>query len=547
MSKRKTGFSILSLLLILSIFLTACNSGEVGGDEKEGKSDGKPQQGGDLIAGSTGEPTLFNSLYSTDTASSDIERLIYNTLLDVNEKLEVENQLAEEVKESEDGLTFDVKLKEGVKFHDGEEMTADDVVFTYSIPMSDDYVGERGSNFKMIESVTKKGKYEVQFKLKKPDPYFYNVTLASYGILPKHILKDVPISKLGEHEFNRKNPIGTGPFKFKEWKEGQYVKVEAFDDYYAGRPHLDSITYKIIPDSNAALSQLQAGDVDYLVVTPGPDYKTAEKFNNVKMETDLGLNYTYIGWNERNELFKDKKVRQALTHALDRQALVDQVLDGDGEIANIPESPLSWNYPDNKDKFKTFEYDPEKAKKLLKEAGWTDSDGDGILDKDGKKFSFVIKTNQGNKTREDLAVVVQQQLKEIGIQAKPQIVEWSALIEQMNPPNWDFDAMIMGWSLATFPDQSNIFHSKEAEKGLNYVWYQNKKLDKLLDEAKTLKDREEYKKAYEDIYEILAEDQPYTFLYYTNYHRAMPKNMKGYVFHPKEDFYKAEDWWLDQK
>lgn len=156
MNKRKTGFSILSLLLILSIFLTACNSGEVGGDEKEGKSDGKPQQGGDLIAGSTGEPTLFNSLYSTDTASSDIERLIYNTLLDVNEKLEVENQLADEVKESEDGLTFDVKLKEGVKFHDGEEMTADDVVFTYSIPMSDEYVGERGSNFKMIESVTKK-------------------------------------------------------------------------------------------------------------------------------------------------------------------------------------------------------------------------------------------------------------------------------------------------------------------------------------------------------------------------------------------------------
>ena len=251
MNKRKTGFSILSLLLILSIFLTACNSGEVGGDEKEGKSDGKPQQGGDLIAGSTGEPTLFNSLYSTDTASSDIERLIYNTLLDVNEKLEVENQLADEVKEAEDGLTFDVKLKEGVKFHDGEEMTADDVVFTYSIPMSDEYVGERGSNFKMIESVTKKGKYEVQFKLKKQDPYFYNVTLASYGILPKHILKDVPISKLGEHEFNRKNPIGTGPFKFKEWKEGQYVKVEAFDDYYAGRPHLDSITYKIIPDSKS--------------------------------------------------------------------------------------------------------------------------------------------------------------------------------------------------------------------------------------------------------------------------------------------------------
>ncbi|MDA7026090.1 peptide-binding protein [Bacillus sp. CLL-7-23] len=543
MKKNKIVFS---MLLIFMLLLTACNSGEVSGDKHDGKSDGKPKQGGDLVVGSTGEPTLFNPLYSTDSASSDIEDLIYSTLLDVNEKLEVEYDLAEDVKQSKDGLSFDVKLRKGVKFHDGKEMTADDVVFTYSIPLNDDYVGERGTNFKVIKSITKKGKYEVEFKLKHPDPYFYNVTLGSYGILPKHILKDVPISKLGEHEFNRKNPIGTGPFKFKEWKQGQYVKVEAFDHYYGGRPHLDSITYKIIPDGNAALTQLQAGDIGYYVIK-GPDYKTAEGFDHVKVETKLGLNYSYIGWNQKNELFRDKKVRQALSYAINRQAIVDQVLDGDGKVANIPESPISWNYPKNKDKIKTFDYNPEKAKKLLKEAGWTDSDGDGILDKDGKKFAFTMKTNQGNKPREDLAVVVQQQLKEIGIEAKPQIVEWSALIEQMNPPNWDFDAIILGWSLATFPDQSNIFHSKEAKKGLNYVWYQNKELDKLLDKAKTYKDREDYQKIYEKIYEILAEDQPYTFLYYENYHRAMPANMKGFVFHPKNDLYKAEDWWLDKK
>ncbi|NPC92182.1 peptide-binding protein [Bacillus sp. WMMC1349] len=544
MKKNKIVFS---MLLIFMLLLTACNSGEVSGDKNDGKSDGKPKQGGDLIAGSYGEPTLFNPLYSTDASSGDIETLIYNKLLNVNEKLELENDLAEEVKQSKDGLTIDAKLKKGVKFHDGKEMTADDVVFSFSIPLSDDYDGERGAAFKPLKSVKKTGKYSVQFKLKYSDPEFYNDALTSFAVLPKHILKDVPISKLGEHEFNRKNPIGTGPFKFKEWKQGQYIKVEAFDDYFNGRPHLDSITYKIIPDSNAALSQLKGGDIDYFVIQAGPDYKTAESFPNVKIETDLGLNYSYIGWNQKNKLFKDKKVRQALTHAINRQAIVDQILDGDGKIANIPESPLSWNYPKDHDKFKTFDYDPEKAKKMLKEAGWSDTNGDGILDKDGKKFSFELKTNQGNKIREDLAVVVQEQLKEIGIEVKPRIVEWSALIDQIHPPKWDFDAIILSWSMSTFPDQSSIFHSKESEKGLNNIWYQNKEVDKLFEKAKSLSDREEYKKIYEEIYKRLAEDQPYTFLFYPNYHRAMPANMKGYTFHPKLDFYKAEEWWLDRK
>lgn len=271
--------------------------------------------------------------------------------------------------------------------------------------------------------------------------------------------------------------------------------------------------------------------------------KTVEKFDHVKLESDLGLNYSYLGWNEKNELFKDKKVRQALTHAIDRESIVQNVLDGDGEVANIPESPVSWNYPKDAD-IPVFEYDPEKAKKMLKEAGWEDTDGDGILDKDGKKFSFTIKTNQGNKVREDAAVVIQQQLKEVGIEAKPQIVEFSALIEQTSAPNWNYDALLLGWSLATFPDQYDIFHSSQSKAGLNNIWYKNEEVDKLLVNAKKLKDRKEYSKAYEKIYKMIAEDQPYTFLFYYNYHRAIPKNLKGFEFHPKNDFYEVNKWWL---
>ncbi|MEC0323199.1 peptide-binding protein [Bacillus subtilis] len=543
MKRRKTALMMLSVLMVLAIFLSAC-SGSKSSNSSEKKSAGKPQQGGDLVVGSIGEPTLFNSLYSTDDASTDIENMLYSFLTKTDEKLNVKLSLAESIKELDGGLAYDVKIKKGVKFHDGKELTADDVVFTYSVPLSKDYKGERGSTYEMLKSVEKKGDYEVLFKLKYKDGNFYNNALNSTAILPKHILGNVPIADLEENEFNRKKPIGSGPFKFKEWKQGQYIKLEANDDYFEGRPYLDTVTYKVIPDANAAVAQLQAGDINFFNV-PATDYKTAEKFNNLKIVTDLALSYVYIGWNEKNELFKDKKVRQALTTALDRESIVSQVLDGDGEVAYIPESPLSWNYPKDIDVPK-FEYNEKKAKQMLAEAGWKDTNGDGILDKDGKKFSFTLKTNQGNKVREDIAVVVQEQLKKIGIEVKTQIVEWSALVEQMNPPNWDFDAMVMGWSLSTFPDQYDIFHSSQIKKGLNYVWYKNAEADKLMKDAKSISDRKQYSKEYEQIYQKIAEDQPYTFLYYPNNHMAMPENLEGYKYHPKRDLYNIEKWWLEK-
>lgn len=550
MKQRKSLLALLSLLLVFSLFLAACNSGAgektpasgSGGkeDEKPAEDAGEPQMGGDIVVGSIGAPTLFNPLYSTDVSSSDIEDFIYDGLVDSDTEFNPVLNIAEDIQTSEDGLTYTVKIKEGIKFHDGEDLTADDVVFTYSIPKSPDYVGERGSAFESMESVTKKGDYEVEFKLSKKDASFYPVTL-SYGILPEHILKDVPVGELGEHEFNTKSPIGSGPFKFVEWKDGEYVKVEKNPDYFQGEPYLDSITYKIVPDQDALLAQLQAGDVHFTEV-PGTDIETVKStFSGVKVESGLGLSYTYVGWNEKNELFKDVKVRQALTQAIDRKTIVAQVMNGDGEVADVPESPLSFAYSDD---VKKFEFDPEAAKATFKEAGWEDTDGDGILDKDGKKFSFTLKTNQGNKIREDIAVVVQQQLKEVGIEVKPEIVEWSAFIEQVSAPNWDYEAMILGWSLSTFPDQYDIFHSSQAAEGLNMIHYSNPEVDKLIDEAKQILDQDEYAAAYGEIYKLLAEDQPYTFLYYPNVHRVMPENLQGYEFNAKSEYYNIHKWWL---
>jgi peptide/nickel transport system substrate-binding protein len=550
---KRPAWLLLSLMLVLSLFLGACSGNKAGTEEGKPKEDKPPAEnkepvdGGDLVIGMSGSPTLFNPLYSNDTASGEIEDMVYESLLGSSKEdfSPTTDALAESVEESEDGLTYTVKLKEGIKFHDGEPLTADDVVFTYSIPLSDDYDGPRKSNFEALDRVEKVDDLTVKFHMKRVDAQFQTVGMG-YGILPEHILKDVPIKDLGEHEFNTKKPVGSGPFKFVEWKDGEYVKLEAFEDYYQGKPHLDSITFKIIPDANALLTQLQNRDIDFWSGVPPSDIETVKSFQDeagIKIEEGLALSYTYFAGNLRNDLFKDKKVRQAITHAIDREQIVNEILEGHGEVAHVPESPLSWAYNPDVPK---FEYDPEKAKKLLAEAGWKPGK-DGILEKDGKRFSFEVKTNQGNKAREDIVVLLQEQLKEVGIEAKPKVVEWSSLIADIDPGVWNFDAIVLGWALATDPDPSGIFHTKEIEQGLNSIAYSNPELDKLMDQQLQEKDKEKRKKMIGEIQAKLAEDQPYTFLYYPIEFRAMPAELQGYEFHPRLPYYKPHQWWLDKQ
>jgi len=555
---KKPAWLLISIMLVLSMFLAACGGNNAapednnkgndnGGNEptEEPEKSGEPVDGGDLIIGAGGSPTLFNSLYSEDASSSDIEGFVFDSL--VGSDLEfnpTEDAMAESIEESEDGLTYTAKLREGIKFHDGEPLTADDVVFTYSIPLSDDYDGPRKSYFEALESVEKVDELTVKFHLKQVDVQFPVVGLG-FGILPKHILGDVPIGELGDHPFNTKSPIGSGPFKFVEWKDGEYVKVEAFDDFYKGRPHLDTITYKIVTDPNAMLTQLQNRDIDFWAGVPQSDIETVEGFADsigIKLESGTALAYTFLGYNQQNELFKDKKVRQALSHAIDRESIVNTIMEGRGQVADVPESPLSWAYNPDVPK---FNYDPEKAKEMLAEAGWKPG-ADGILEKDGKKFSFEIKTNQDNKIRTDITVLLQDQFKEIGIEATPKVMEFSALIADITAPAWKYDALVLGWSLGTDPDPSGIFHSKEIENGFNFVHYVNPELDKLMDAQLQERDKEKRKEQIGEIQKQIAEDQPYTFLYYPEEFRAMPAELKGYEFHAKNPLYHAENWWFDK-
>ncbi|WP_202080824.1 peptide-binding protein [Caldalkalibacillus salinus] len=551
MSQKKTLILFLGLMMVFSLFLAACGQETETGTEPEENDEGsgeeaatgEPQTGGDLVWGQTGSPTLFNPYYSEDTVSSAVENLIYDSLLQSDPNFEPEPRMAEDWNVSDDGLVYTFNLKEGITWHDGEPLTADDVVFSYSIPLHEDYDGPRASTFERIDKIEALDDHTVQITLSEPDAKF--IWVGGYHILPEHILGDVPIADIADHDFNTKKPIGTGPFVFEEWQDGQHVKMSANEDYYQGRPYLDTVTFKIVPDANNMLVQLQGGDVNYWSKIPEGDVRTVKKLEDqgqLKTSTTTSLSYTYLGYNLRNELFQDPNVRKAMTHAINREELVEVILDGQGEVAHAPSSPLSWAF--NPDTIQ-YDFDPEKAKELLAEAGWEPGE-DGILEKDGKRFSFELKTNQGNKTREESAVVIQEYLSEVGIEVKTRVMEWSAFINDVQAPNWNFEAIILGWALGTDPDPTGIWHSKEIENGLNFVAYENDELDELMDEQIVEMDFETRQQMIWDIFGKIAEDQPYTFLFYPTETAAMPTNLHDHTHHPRNREYNVHEWWLEQ-
>lgn len=550
---KKSYWLLLSLMLVLSLFLAACGGDEAkepaekpaetekeeGAAEEQKEEETKaPQPGGNLIVGSIGEPTTFNPYWSQDSASSDVIGLVFDSLLGANDKAEPIPAMAEKYETSEDGLTWTFFLKKGLVWSDGTPITAHDVVFSLDIPRQEGYDGPRASSFAPIETLEAVDDHTVKIVLNKKEAKFV-WTAGGYGILPKHILGEVPVAELGGHEFFKGPTVTSGPFKFSEWKAGEHLTFVRNDSYHEGAPFLEKVIYKIVPDQNALLAQLQAGDIDYMGV-PAADYNTVKDWDHIKIQSGLDLSYSYFGYNLRNPLFQDEKVRYALGMAIDREAIVASVMDGQGEVAHVPTSPLSWSYNDGR--VTKLEYNPEEAKKLLAEAGWTDTDGDGILDKDGVKFAFEVKTNQGNKVREDIAVVIQQQLKEIGVEVTPNIMEWSAFIQDVTKPNFKFDTVILGWALGIDPDPTAIWATDSIENGLNFGGYSNPKVDELIAKQLEELDLEKRKQMLFEIYENITKDQPYTWLYYPIAHIATPTNLEGFTRNPFSGWNEIHKW-----
>jgi peptide/nickel transport system substrate-binding protein len=457
-----------------------------------------------LIISSIGDASYLNPILSQDSASSEINGFVFNGLIKYDRDLQGFVGVLAESWKVENGpepvITF--YLRKGVLWHDGKEFTAEDVKFTYDKIMDEKTNTVRRSDYELVKTAEVLDPYTFRVTYKQP----FSPGLATWGmgIIPKHLLEKEDINTT---PFNRR-PVGTGPFRFIEWVSDEKIVVEANPKYFEGRPNLDRIIYRIIPEPALNEMEILTRGVDSSSLVPF-EFKRISQVPFLKTYSQPSLGYTYIGYNLKNPLFQDKRVRQALTYAINREEIVQYVLYGLGEVATGPFPNHLWYANPN---VKPFPYDPQKARQLLAEAGWKDTDGDGILDKDGKPFQFRLITNSGNEIRKDVGVLVQRQLREVGIDVKFELYEWSVFLKNFINAK-AFDACILGWGLSPDPDDYQIWHSSQIEKGFNFVSYKNPEVDLLWEEGRREYDVEKRKQIYWRIHELMAEDQPYTFLY----------------------------------
>ncbi len=507
---RKTYAHRIALLLIAVTLLVLCccdvnepeHNAHTGNFSAEG-----PSYGDIMVDGSTGDASNLIPILSSDSASHDIAGMIFNGLVKYDKDMKVVGDLAESWDISEDGLVITFHLRRGVRWHDGNPFTAADVLFTYRLTIDPRTPTAYAGDFLRVKSVTVIDPYTVRVTYGEP----FAPALTSWGasILPRHLLEGEDITRT---PFSR-HPIGTGPYMFKEWKTGQKIVLVSNPDYFEGKPYIDGYVMRIIPDMATMFLELRAKGIDRMGLTPlqytrQTDNNLFDKnFNKYRY---LSFSYAYLGYNLENPLFRDRRVRQAISYAIDKQEIVKGVLLGLGQETTGPFKPGTWPYnPD----VKKYSYDPYRAKELLAEAGWEDHDGDGVLDRDGSPFVFEIITNQGNEVREKCAEIIQRRLADIGIRVKIRIIEWAAFINEfINKKR--FDATILGWTITLDPDLYDVWHSSKTDPGeLNFISFKNREVDDLLERGRGTFDRSERKRCYDRIQEILADEQPYTFLY----------------------------------
>jgi len=467
-----------------------------------------PENGDLLVTASIGDAMILNPILLGDSASGDIVSRIFNGLVRYGPDMKLQGELAERFEVQDGGLTVDFFLRKGVKWHDGHPFTSEDVKFTYDALMAPDTRTPYRSNFEMVKSVEVIGPYRVRIRYLKA----FSPALESWGMgmLPAHILRGKDINK---SPFNRA-PIGTGPFKFKEWKTSEKITLSANKDYFEGRPGLAGLVTRVIPDQPVQFLELQAGNIDEVGLSPdlyetrAATPKFLSKFRRFNYPS---YTYVYLGFNLSRPMFKDRRVREAIARAINRSALVQGLLHGHGREITGPFLPELWAYDNS---VKPLPYDVRAAVRLLEEAGWKRDAKTGMLaDAEGKPFNFTIVTNQGNRVREQCATAIQWMLKEAGITTEIRVVAWPTFISEFVNKR-KFDAVILGWSLGLDPDQYDIWHSsKTAEHEYNFVGYKNPEVDRLLVRGRATFDLAERKRIYNSIHRILARDLPYVFLF----------------------------------
>ncbi len=526
MSKKSLLMALLAL--VLSFVLVACGGSETSTDEPaDNDSNGETtteqpaegQSGGDLVFSVPSDAVSLDPAGSNDMPSSNVQNNIYETLVYHNEDLELLPLLAESF-EAIDDVTWEFKLREGVKFHDGSDFNAEVVKANIERILDPDLASPRSFLFTMVEEIKVVNEYTVQF-----------ITEYPFSPLPSHLAHngaamlslpaieaDYAGVEAGKDPFavTNENPVGTGPFKFDSWTPGEKIVIVNNEDYWGDPAHLDSITFSVVPEDLTRVGQLSTGDAHIMANLAPSDMARVDGTNGTNVYRENSVTLAYIGFNAQKEPFDNVKVRQAISMAINKDVILDGVMDGVGIPAKGPLAPGVFGYSENVD---PLEFDVEKAKQLLAEAGYPDG------------FSTTIWTND-NRQRMDTAEVVQAQLKEIGVEVEIEVLEWGAYLEQT--ANGEHDMFILGWVIVTLDADYGtypLFHSSNQGQAGNRTFTEVERLDEVLDAARREADPDTRIALYEEAQEILVEEATMVYTHFTENVLGVRDEVQGFWVH----------------
>jgi len=536
------------LILFASLFLltlSACNTSDKPSaelpDYSSTSADDIPAIGDRLVDASIGDASNLIPMIAGDAASHAIAGQLYLSLLKYDKDLNLTGQLASSWEIAPDNKAIIFHLRDNLRWTDGIPFTSSDCVFTLHLIQDEHTQSAYKADYELVTGVDAPDAHTFIVHYSEP----FSPALASWSslaILPRHVFEHEDIMKTG---LSRRPKATIGPYQLADWQSQQSILLRANPDYYDGPVWISERLTRVIPDPATQFLELSAGRLDSMGLTPIQYARLFDSKPELKRQYQrykyLNFVYTYLGFNLKRKPFDDVLVRRAIAYAIDRQEIVDGVQLGLGEAIASPYKPGTFWVNKN---LKPRSYLPEKAKKILSEAGWVDSDGDGFLDKDGARLSFTILTNNGNKQRADAATIIQQRLKTVGIEVKVRLVEWSAFIENFINKR-KFDAVILGWSLSPDPDQYTIWHSSQtAPRQFNFLSYSNKKVDKALEDARRTFDRNERKRLYDIMQQEIYQDVPMVFLYAPYSLPVMHKRIHGVKPEPAGIGYNSEHWYV---
>jgi peptide/nickel transport system substrate-binding protein len=477
---------------------------------------------GELIVAIQSGPNNLDPRIGTDENSQRVSQLVFSYLLTLDENLRVAPALAERL-DHPDPLTYIASLRRGVRFHDGHELTSKDVVYTFTSLMAPDFISPVKGAYRIVESVTALDEYTVRFRLKEP-----------FGSFPVQLV--LPVVPDGAGPELRSFPVGTGPYRFVRHDVDDRIVLTAFEGYYDGVAVNPGIVLKVIPDDTMRGLELRKGTVDLVINDIAPDIAhQLEHEGQLQVVTGPGTDYQYIGFNMRDPVLADPRVRHAIAYAIDREAIVKYLRRGLAEVATGLLPRVSWAYEPH---VRAFTQDRPRAQRLLDEAGHRDPDGDGPLPR--LSLSLKVSTNEFVRLQ---ATVIQQNLRQVGIDVDVRSYEFATLYADVLKGNFQmFTLQWVGGAVADPDILRRVFHSNQVPPtGFNRGHYTNPRIDRLLDTAARAGDEASRRRLYGEVQQAVAEDQPYVSIWNKTNVAVAQRGISGLKLMPRGDFTVLKD------